>query len=635
MKWILLAAALCVAAAPAAEAGPPDPTQSSVDPWDAYGAAIMCPGTSVQLDTVRLTVRDAGGLPCIGVSVTIDVSNCNNLCIDTPSGLTGTTDLAGVEILNPRVGGCEACNIVVRAGGVVLRTYTQVISQDWDGSWADGIVNEADSAFFSLQYQSPPKPYSVCSDFNLDGQVDMIDFSLFGNAWLNSNSVTCPATLCSVSPTSIDFGSIRQGNHVDTTFTIKNVGISDLYGDVSETCNHFDITAGGGAYILPGGDSLVVSVRFEPTADGMFNCNVSTGQPLCANVALSGTGDSRPPEISSILDVANDQGRQVRITFLSSYLDTVGSATPILQYEAFRRIDPLPSAPVGLRAVHSGIDLQNRVKRARQGGMRSDQAVLLNGWDYAGAVPAHVETAYNMIAATLADSTISNGMYWSVFFIRAATASPGTYFDSPVDSGYSLDNLAPATPQGFSVAYNSGHSTLLDWEPAPETDFQYFKVYRSTDPNFTPAQEHLVHTTTDDTWLDTVDEGWRYSYKISAVDFAGNESPPASAENVTAVDEPSPLPEEFALYQNVPNPFNPTTSIRFDVPAGGGQVTMRVYDVKGRLVRSLVDGPQSAGHKSVVWNARDAAGRKVASGVYFCHLTAPGYEMTRKMVLLE
>jgi hypothetical protein len=95
------------------------------------------------------------------------------------------------------------------------------------------------------------------------------------------------------------------------------------------------------------------------------------------------------------------------------------------------------------------------------------------------------------------------------------------------------------------------------------------------------------------------------------------------------------LPNVFALYQNVPNPFNPTTSIRFDVPAGGGIVSLRVYDVSGRLVRTLVGGPQTAGQKTVTWDGRNAAGNTVAAGAYLYRLTAPGFEQTRKMILIK
>ena len=109
---------------------------------------------------------------------------------------------------------------------------------------------------------------------------------------------------------------------------------------------------------------------------------------------------------------------------------------------------------------------------------------------------------------------------------------------------------------------------------------------------------------------------------------------PDTTLTLTGVGEQAPL-QGYRLYQNVPNPFNPTTVIRYDVPAGDGKVTLRIYDVSGRLVRTLVNDVQTTGRKSVIWDARDNRGQSVASGVYFYRMTAPGFEKTRKMVLLQ
>jgi hypothetical protein len=95
------------------------------------------------------------------------------------------------------------------------------------------------------------------------------------------------------------------------------------------------------------------------------------------------------------------------------------------------------------------------------------------------------------------------------------------------------------------------------------------------------------------------------------------------------------LPKTFTLYQNVPNPFNPSTKIHFEVPAGGGALTLSIYDVGGRLVRTLVNGMQSPGQKTVTWDGRNEAGNPVATGTYLYRLTGPGFEQTRKMVLLK
>ncbi|MBD3367519.1 MAG: T9SS type A sorting domain-containing protein [Candidatus Eisenbacteria bacterium] len=93
--------------------------------------------------------------------------------------------------------------------------------------------------------------------------------------------------------------------------------------------------------------------------------------------------------------------------------------------------------------------------------------------------------------------------------------------------------------------------------------------------------------------------------------------------------------DRFHLEQNVPNPFNPVTTIAYQVPSGGADVRIEIYDVSGRLVKTLVDEHRPAGRHEVSWVGRDASGDEVASGVYFCRMNAGGEKMTRKMLLLK
>ncbi len=96
--------------------------------------------------------------------------------------------------------------------------------------------------------------------------------------------------------------------------------------------------------------------------------------------------------------------------------------------------------------------------------------------------------------------------------------------------------------------------------------------------------------------------------------------------------------DEFAklsLEQNRPNPFNPVTTIAFTVPSGAEHVSLAVYNVSGRLVRSLVDGAMTPGPHSIAWNGRDDEGRSVSSGVYFARLSADRETSSVKMTLLK
>ncbi|UCD39064.1 MAG: right-handed parallel beta-helix repeat-containing protein [Fidelibacterota bacterium] len=94
------------------------------------------------------------------------------------------------------------------------------------------------------------------------------------------------------------------------------------------------------------------------------------------------------------------------------------------------------------------------------------------------------------------------------------------------------------------------------------------------------------------------------------------------------------LPHRFALEQNHPNPFNPETSIRYQL-LESDLATLRIYDINGRLVRTLADGFRPAGHHTAGWDAKDDTGTDVASGVYIYVLVSGEYREARRMVLLR
>ena len=98
---------------------------------------------------------------------------------------------------------------------------------------------------------------------------------------------------------------------------------------------------------------------------------------------------------------------------------------------------------------------------------------------------------------------------------------------------------------------------------------------------------------------------------------------------------PDLLPTTFALGQNAPNPFNPATTIAFEVPADAGLVTLSIFDVSGRKVRTLEQGNLAPGRYSRTWQGRDDSGRHISSGVYFYKLTGNGFTETRKMVVVQ
>jgi len=105
-------------------------------------------------------------------------------------------------------------------------------------------------------------------------------------------------------------------------------------------------------------------------------------------------------------------------------------------------------------------------------------------------------------------------------------------------------------------------------------------------------------------------------------------------EAVAVHDGETSIPLAFTLHPAYPNPFNPSTTLRFDLPEAA-EVYLVVCDLLGREVVRLVDGRREAGYHQLVWNGRDARGREVPTGMYIARLLVPTYTRSIKLVLLK
>jgi hypothetical protein len=94
------------------------------------------------------------------------------------------------------------------------------------------------------------------------------------------------------------------------------------------------------------------------------------------------------------------------------------------------------------------------------------------------------------------------------------------------------------------------------------------------------------------------------------------------------------IPLKYLLHQNYPNPFNPVTTLRYNLPEDG-LINIAIYDIMGRVVKTLINGSQTAGYKSTQWNATNNAGEPVSAGVYLYTIQAGEFRQTKKMVLLK
>lgn len=382
---------------------------------------------------------------------------------------------------------------------------------------------------------------------------------------------------------------------------------------------YFEKTTQIGAPTLAGGYSAALTV---PASQGLHTFtlayagdNFYTRASLTRSVRVFASA-SAAPVLTSLKDVSGDQGHQIRLRFKPSGYDLAGGLGAITQYEVYRQIDPRLTAPQAAPAA------------ARPA--LAPASVQLAGWDYVGAVPAHADTAYTIVVPTVADSN-GSGIHRATFLVRAATPVASSFYDSPADSGYSVDNLPPVPPAALVAAY-SGGATHLHWAANTESDFWYYRIHRGSAAAFVPGPGNLLASKPDTGYADAGPAGsW---YKLAAIDRNGNVSGYAvmSPGGTASVDGGVLAPLSFDAPG--PNPTATASTLRFVLPRAG-YGTLRVYDVRGRIVRTLASGELEAGEHAVPWNLRDGPGAKVENGVYFVRLVTSGGTLQRRLVVIR
>ena len=250
-------------------------------------------------------------------------------------------------------------------------------------------------------------------------------------------------------------------------------------------------------------------------------------------------------------------------------------------------------------------------------------------WTLLASVPYHGYDIYNMVVPTLGDST-DNNIVQSTFMVTAHTIDPNIFFDSDPATGYSVDNIFPATPEQLLATY-SGETVELEWSVSLDEDFAYFNIYRQDLGSYESA---AVFTSEGNYYTDEVGYLGEFEYWVTAVDQSGNESDPSEPATVTLALIEDLMPSEFALQQNYPNPFNPSTQIRYALPKSS-HVKIVVYNMLGSKVRTLFDGIQDVGFRNVLWNATNDQGDPVSAGMYIYTIEANGYFSSKKMILLK
>jgi len=452
-------------------------------------------------------------------------------------------------------------------------------------------------------------------------QVKRVNFLLGGS----SSTVTITLRIYSdAAGTSAPGAEIHSGDYLVTGSDLSMQEI-DLTGDNVTVTGPFrvglEFQHNGLPSVARDGDGTINATRnfiFTPSIPGWFQSNLFglTGDWIIrAVVQPAPAGTPGAPDILTVHDVGGDQGGQVRLRFARSSRDTLGSPTPVLNYEVHRRVGVgalVAGDPLGLPPAPRPHALPN--------------AVMLDGWDYVMSVPAHGDAIYSVVVPTLVDSSIAQGMRRSVFFVRATTSAPTTYFDSPPDSGYSVDNLPPAPPAPFAATY-SGGATHLTWNANGESDLWYYALHRGASAGFTPSAANRIATTSA---LGHDDLGPAGShYKLAAIDVHGNVSGYSPIAPATLGVAGGTAMLSLALAG--PHPARGASltfglTLPTDVPA-----RIELVDVHGRRVAERSLASLAAGRHTVTLAPR--AGLR--AGVYVARLTQGSESRVSRVVAIE
>jgi len=490
--------------------------------WTIVPTHYVVPLDSGEIDTATFTVS----IPYVPIGTVdklrlIAVSQIDPSVTDTAYLLvTCNAIVEGVEVTAGSNQSGYADSLVsvaflVQNVGIVRDSYSVNI---WDTRGWNIVPLHYDLVLDTTQIQ--PVSFIVTIPYVTLGTVDQL--TLLAVSKTNplardsaSLNVTCNAYVENWNISAGANPSAPAHSQVTAQFYVQNTGLArdSCYLHVADSLGWFIDPQNYRLSLNPGQrDSVFFNVQIPSVPVGTTNKIILVGHSLTNPYVADTTFllvlcSSYNVTITNISDVGNDQGKQVKIHW-SSF---PGSDPLVTHFTIFRREDSLLFVSFGIKPETF-----------------SSKGYPPGSWQMIDTYPAYGETLYSVVVPTLKDSTIAEGMYWSVFFVRAGTPNPIVYFDSPVDSGYSLDNLSPSPPTGL-FASHAPSVTKLTWNTTPIPDFDYNSVYRDTTPGFTPSLSNRVGFTIDTTFADsTAQLGRTCYYLVTSTDFSGNESDPSN-----------------------------------------------------------------------------------------------------------
>ena len=382
-------------------------------------------------------------------------------------------------------------------------------------------------------------------------------------------------------------------------------------------------TSLAGARVVFNFDAAVLSfVKAENSAFG-FSIPEATGTSFAglAPVTLDAAGFLARAEFTTAVDVTGVEftiGATVELSESVTSIDTVATTTSV----AFNA-QPKVSASTAIEVIPRGGQATATITAA---GFAADATITFTT-DVQGSAtvtPSQDGATLTLTASGSGAATVT------------VTATDGTSTTSAVVVQF--DEQVPVELASFAGEV-AKDNVVLNWATASQTNNAGFRVLRSTDQeNYEVVSELISGAGTTDVLMPysftdvSIPASEQVFYVLEQIDLDGTIHRSNPIEVVLGARFLN-LPSEFssAVY---PNPFNPATTISYDLPVEG-DVSIVIYDAIGQEIRQLVKNGHTAGRYSVQWDAKNELGRSVGSGVYIAKIKAGNFSATQKMLLLK
>ena len=381
----------------------------------------------------------------------------------------------------------------------------------------------------AVHISAGPEPYDIeAADFNHDNKIDLMVS--------NSGAGGLRHLRGSGTGTFVDQGNVTSGGIGDVeTGDFDQDGNLDLFV-VSPTANTLTLFRGDALGGFTNIRQIAVANFPAVVAPADFNEDgyldaVSTNY-TSSTVSVMVTECVTGPtsyQIVGVRDVPRDQGGRAYVTWNRHPADILNGA--VTGYRVWRRIG---SSTASRTAAVAGVE--RRVTR---------NAAEVVYWEAAATLPAQRFVAYAYTADMPQDSMSGSNPH-TAFFITATTSNLDVFYDTPVDSGYSVDNLPPLPPSQVNGLYLSGQ-VKLSWEPNGEPDLSGYVVHRGNGPFFVPSEANRIATTGSAAFDDGAGTPSSY-YKVAAIDVHGN------VGAFVLVEPNGPVGIELALISSDPRP---------------------------------------------------------------------------------